>query len=60
MAFGGVFSIPLVVTHAPNMNPRPQVGVAVLVLDGNGKVIMGQRQGSHGAGKQLPCPPDFV
>ncbi|OCK91493.1 uncharacterized protein K441DRAFT_729322 [Cenococcum geophilum 1.58] len=32
------------------MDPRPQVGVAVLVLDGNGKVIMGQRQGSHGAG----------
>lgn len=47
-------------THTPNMDPRPQVGVGVLVLDGNGKVIMGQRQGSHGAGKQLPCPADFV
>ncbi|OCL09827.1 hypothetical protein AOQ84DRAFT_403395 [Glonium stellatum] len=32
------------------MNSRPQVGVAVLILDGNGKVIWGERKGSHGAG----------
>ncbi|KAF2805441.1 uncharacterized protein BDZ99DRAFT_395938 [Mytilinidion resinicola] len=32
------------------MGSRPQIGVAVIILDSQGRVIMGQRQGSHGAG----------
>ncbi|OCK78410.1 hypothetical protein K432DRAFT_302034 [Lepidopterella palustris CBS 459.81] len=32
------------------MAARPQVGIAVLILDSKGRAIMGLRQGSHGAG----------
>jgi hypothetical protein len=41
---------------------RPLVGVGVIIHDGAGSVIMGERAGSHGAGKTslsikpLPIP----
>jgi 8-oxo-dGTP diphosphatase len=30
---------------------RPKVGVAVFIFNNHGEVLMGKRQGSHGAGK---------
>lgn len=34
---------------------RPKVGVGVIIHDGAGNIIMGERAGSHGAGT-LQCP----
>jgi 8-oxo-dGTP diphosphatase len=30
---------------------RPKVGVGVVIHDGSGNIIMGERAGSHGAGE---------
>lgn len=38
---------------------RPKVGVGVVIHDGAGNIIMGERAGSHGAGKSsTPIMPD--
>ncbi|KAH7120796.1 NUDIX hydrolase domain-like protein [Dendryphion nanum] len=34
---------------------RPKVGVGVVIHDGRGNIVMGERAGSHGAGT-LQCP----
>ncbi|KAH7064110.1 NUDIX hydrolase domain-like protein [Paraphoma chrysanthemicola] len=34
---------------------RPKIGVAVIIHDGQGNIVMGERAGSHGAGT-LQCP----
>ncbi|KAF3039804.1 hypothetical protein E8E11_000793 [Didymella keratinophila] len=34
---------------------RPKIGVGVVIHDGNGNIIMGERAGSHGAGT-MQCP----
>jgi hypothetical protein len=47
---------------------RPLVGVGVIIHDRAGTIIMGERAGSHGAGKshhlhhpiQMPSPPQFT
>jgi hypothetical protein len=36
--------------HQGHMNQRPSVGVGVVVHDGKGNIIMGERVSSHGAG----------
>lgn len=32
---------------------RPKVGVGVVIHDGAGNIVMGERTGSHGAGKYI-------
>lgn len=32
---------------------RPKIGVGVVIHDGKGNIIMGERAGSHGAGTSL-------
>lgn len=37
------------------MEPHPRVGVAAIIKDRDGRVVLGRRKGSHGAGHwQLP------
>ncbi len=37
--------------NAQGTAPRPRVGIGVLVENGEGKVLLGLRKGSHGAGE---------
>ena len=36
--------------NADGLAPRPMVGVGVMIQNAEGKILMGLRQGSHGAG----------
>lgn len=41
----------------PEVRPNPRVGVSVLIQNGKGEFLVGQRKGSHGAGKISPPSP---
>ncbi len=38
---------------------RPKVGVGVIIHDNAGNIVMGERMGSHGAGKISTQPPSL-
>lgn len=39
---------------------RPKIGVAVIIHDGQGGIIVGERKGSHGAGMFIPILQDHL